>query len=420
MQRIKRNTLLNYIPKNLETEKKVNPARIYDFNYQEIKKGQIVYLMERNIRAQDNFALQFCEEISEELNLPYKIICSVNPCIHKPKEDFINQQINCVKNEFLKIKRDFLIFKGNKNELLKYLKETQTSILILDFNPIFDRAYLKKAPFKIYEIDSHNIIPARFLSDKQEYGASTIRRKIYKNIYSFLTHYKHQTPLAQQVQNFIDNKLPFYEKFRNNPIKNVQSGLSKYLNLGFISPQRIALEVIRADAGNENKEAFFEELIVQMSLADNFCLYCNNFKSLKCIPNWAKNTILKHKNDFREYIYSIKELEDAKTHDKLWNATQKQLINEGTIHGYLRMYWAKQLIKWTKTAQNALEVAIYLNDKYAFDSPSPNGYAGILWSIGALHDRAFADRYLTGKIRTMTFASISKKFDINLYIKKYQ
>ena len=307
----------------------------------------------------------------------------------------------------------------NQTPFLKYFEKLPTALLIIDFNPILDREYLKNVDFKIYEIDSHDIIPARFLSNKQEYGASTIRRKIYKNIYPFLTEYKEKSPISPLIKDFIENKLPYYEKFRNNPDKNVQSGLSKYLNLGFISAQRVALEVICADESDENKESFLEELIIRKELADNFCLYCKDFKSLKCIPNWAKENIKEHKSDFREHIYSKEELENSKTKDILWNAAQKQLVKDGVIHGYLRMYWAKQLVKWTKTAKQALEIAIYLNDKYAYDSPSASGYTAILWSIGALHDRAFSNRYLTGKIRTMTYNSIRKKFDINKYIEKY-
>ena len=419
MKRITRNTLLNYIKPDIAVENEVKHERIYNFNNQKIKNGTIVYLIEREIRPYDSFALQFCEKMSKELNLPYKIICRKFTYLHKPKEEFINTQIFNAEAEFKKNGITFEIFEKDNKELVKYLQEQQTAMLIIDFNPILDREYLKNLHFKIYEIDSHNIIPARFLSDKQEYGASTIRRKIYKNIYPFFTKYKEKSPISPYLQDFIENKLLYYAKYRNDPTKNVQSGLSKYLNLGFTSSQRVALEVFSADVSDENKETFFEELIVQMSLADNFCLYCSDFKSLKCIQNWAKNTILEHKNDIREYIYSTNALEEAKTHDKLWNAAQKQLVCDGVIHGYLRMYWAKQIAKWTKTAQDALDVAIYLNDKYAYDSPSPNGYTGILWSIGALHDRAFVNRYITGKIRTMTYKSISKKFDVDKYINKY-
>ena len=148
-------------------------------------------------------------------------------------------------------------------------------------------------------------------------------------------------------------------------------------------------------------------------------MYCKNFKSLKCIPNWAKVSLEIHKNDLRNYIYTEKELENSKTHDKLWNATQIQLKTEGVIHGYLRMYWAKKILEWSPTPQEALKTAIYLNDKYAYDSPSSNGYVGILWAIGGLHDRAFKDFIVTGKTRRMTFNSLSKKFDIYSYINTY-
>ena len=123
-----------------------------------------------------------------------------------------------------------------------------------------------------------------------------------------------------------------------------------------------------------------------------------------------------HKYDIRPYIYSHKELENAKTYDKLWNATQIQLMKEGTIHGYLRMYWAKKIMEWTKSPEEALKTAIYLNDKYGYDSPSSNGYVGILWSIGGLHDRAFKDYPVTGKIRRMTYDSMKRKYNLSDYI----
>ena len=126
-----------------------------------------------------------------------------------------------------------------------------------------------------------------------------------------------------------------------------------------------------------------------------------------------------HKYDIRPYIYSLEILENAKTHDKLWNATQIQLIKEGTIHGYLRMYWAKKILEWMSTPEEALKATIYLNDKYAYDAPSSNGYVGILWAIGGLHDRAFADYPVTGKIRRMTYDSLKRKYDLSNYIKKY-
>ena len=221
------------------------------------------------------------------------------------------------------------------------------------------------------------------------------------------------------LEDFIKNKLPYYAEYKNDISKDVLSGLSKYLNLGFISSQRVALEVIKSGVNDINKEVFLEELIVRKELADNFCLYANSFKDFSGISNWAKMSLNNHKFDIRPYIYSMEELENAKTYDTLWNATQIQLIREGTIHGYLRMYWAKKISEWTPSPKEALKTVIYLNDKYAYDSPSANGYVGILWAIAGLHDRAFVDYPITGKIRRMTYDSLKRKYDLGDYLNKY-
>lgn len=420
MQRIIKNTLLSYFPVKTEVEEKVNPARIFEISNKPIKSGNIIYLGERELRAKDNFALQFAFQKSEELNLPLKIIHPKQNYEYQPKQRFIDKQIAQAKSSFEKAGLDFEIV---NTALENYLENIEIGVLITDFNPISDKTRFNDLPCKIYEIDGHNIIPARFVSDKQEYSAATLRRKIYHNIYPFLSEFDNisdeKVEADYVLEDFIKNKLSYYAEFKNDPSKNVLSGLSKYLNSGFISSQRVAIEVLKADVTPENKEAFLEELIVRKELADNFCLYCKNFKSFEGIATWAKISLKNHAHDLRSYIYSSEESENAKTHDKLWNATQTQLIKEGGIHGYLRMYWAKKILEWTASAEEALKTAIYLNDKYGYDAPSANGYVGILWALGGLHDRAFADYYVTGKIRRMTFNSMKKKYDLAEYIEKY-
>ena len=420
MPRIIRNTLLNYISTDFIIEQKTNPARIYELNSKPIRKGEIVYLCEREIRAKDNFALQFAIEKSKELNLSLKIIHPKIKYDYRQKQRFIDNQVEQTKTQFSNIGLDFEIIENTPVEIIK---NTKPAILIIDFNPILKRDYLKNADFKIYEIDGHNIIPAKFVSKKQEYSAATLRIKIYHNIYPFLTEFMNLTSDKVKadyvLDDFIKNKLQYYSENKNNPSVNVISSLSKYLNLGFISSQRIALEVIQSGVKDINKETFLEELIIRKELSDNFCLYSKSFKNFSSIPNWAKISLNNHRLDIRPYLYSLQDLESAKTHDKLWNATQTQLVKEGIIHGYLRMYWAKKILEWMSTADEALKVAIYLNDKYAYDAPSANGYVGILWAIGGLHDRAFADYPVTGKIRRMTYDSIKRKYDLFSYIKKY-
>ena len=420
MPRIIKNTLLNYIPTDFVIEKTINPARIFEFNNKPIKNGKIIYMCEREIRAKDNFALQLALQKSKELNLPLKIIHPKINYEYNPKQKFIDRQITQAERQFTQIGLDFEVIEKTLEEIIKNLKP---ALIIFDFNPILKRDYLKNADFKIYEIDGHNIIPARFVSDKQEYSAATMRRKIYYNIYPYMSEFDNLTTEKVEadyvLENFIKNKLQYYAEYKNDISKNVLSGLSKYLNLGFISSQRVALEVIKSGVNDINKEVFLEELVVRKELADNFCLHANSFKDFFDIPNWAKMSLENHKLDIRPYIYSIKELEKAKTHDKLWNATQIQLIREGTIHGYLRMYWAKKILEWTLSPDEALKMAIYLNDKYAYDAPSANGYVGILWAIAGLHDRAFVDYPITGKIRRMTYDSLKRKYDLRDYLNKY-
>ncbi len=419
MQRIVKNTLLNYIPANFETENDVNPARIYNLNNCPIKNGIIVYLCEREIRIKDNFALQFAVQKSKELNLPLKIVnLKINyECVLK--QQFISKQIYQVQKLFKETGLSMEIINQNQLDILKC---NEIALLIVDFNPILKRNYLHNLDFKIYEIDGHNIIPARFISNKQEYYAANLRAKIYHNIYPFLTEFENFTDKKVEadyvLENFLEHKLPYYAEFKNDPSRDVLSGLSVYLNLGFISSQRVAIEVIKSNVPNKDKEAFLEELIVRKELSDNFCLH-SNFKDFTGIPNWAKTSLDSHKYDIKHYIYSVKDLENAQTHDELWNATQNQLIKKGIIHGYLRMYWAKKILEWTSSPNEAYEIAAYLNDKYAYDAPSANGYVGILWAIGGLHDRAFADYPITGKIRRMTYNSLKRKYNLSKYLEKY-
>lgn len=318
MPRIIKNTLLNFIPTKFNIEQIINSARIFDFNNKPVKNGEIIYFCEREVRVKDNFALHFALQKKNELNLPLKIIHPKMNFEYKLKQKFIDTQIAQAEHQFKKVGLDFEIIEKSPFEIVKNLNP---AMIIFDFTPILKRDYIKNVDFKIYEVDGHNIIPSRYVSDKQEYSAATIRRKIYYNIYPFLTEFNNLTTEKVEadyvLEDFINNKLSYYAKYKNDTSKNVLSGLSKYLNLGFISSQRVALEVIKSGVEDINKEIFLEELIVRKELADNFCLNAISFKDFSCIPNWAKMSLEKHKYDLRPYVYSAEQLESAKTHDKL-------------------------------------------------------------------------------------------------------
>lgn len=386
----KRGLMLDFINPTLETTP--NLKRVFEVNKNPVKVGDVVYFMTREYRLEDNWGFLFAKNLAKSLDKDFRVAIHCDKIFYsKIQENLflagiekVGASLKAQKIKF-EIKKDFKPIFG-------------AGAVVMDFNPIKPSF---KTGYKIFEVDSHNIVPARFASDKQEYSAGTFRRKIYQNIYEFLSKYPQEGARSAPLKDFIENRLPLYAQFQNDPNHNALSHLSGLLHFGFISSQRVALEVVKSTASRENKESFLEELIVRKELADNFCLYNKNYKSLKSAPAWGLQTLGEHRADFRNYIYSKEEFEFAKTHDNYWNYIQKDLLKDNRIHSYLRMYWAKKILEWSPTPEDALDKAIYLNDKYSIDGNDPSGYVGILWSIAGLHDRAFASRPVFGKIRYM-------------------
>lgn len=377
---------------------------VYSYNDKSIGNGDIVYLISRNLRVENNLALDFALEKAKELNKKLKIIYKRKEYESPIKKEFITQQLEEVHQNFINHKFDFVYYKENEN-----IKNLPIGLLVIDFNPIKDNTLLKEFPYKIYEVDSTNIIPARIISQKQEYSAFHFRKKVHDMINGYLYEPQKITNKYAKIQldDFIQNKLPYYSEFRNDTKKDVISGLSKFLNLGFISSRQVVSEILKSNVDEKNKQEFIEEIIVRKELAENFCLYNPNYKSFLGLPNWGQKTLNNHRADFRQYIYTKEEFEFSKTHSELWNKLQIQLRENGIIHSYSRMFWAKKILEWTRTPEDAIDIATYLNDKYAFDAPSVNGYVGILWSIGGLHDRPFRDYPVTGQIRRMNGKKIT-------------
>lgn len=396
---VKRGQMLDFIPDEIIPAEKTDKNRIYNLNNKEVKNGKIVYVMNRELRLEDNWGLIFSKELAREYNnkLEIKIIL---PQFSKNQKDFLFKHVNQLGFEVI-------------NDL-----PTNAGAIIVDFSPIYNYN-LTNIDCAVLEVDSHNIIPARYISGKQEFSAATLRRKVYANIARFLTEFPQDNKnIPDILSSFINNNLNSYAEYKNNPNFDVTSHLSPYLHYGFITAQRVVFEVLKSNTSRENKEAFLEELIVRKELSDNFCLYNKNYKSFEGAPQWAKESLLVHKSDLRTYVYSPKVFEQARTHDKLWNKIQQNLVNKGHIHGYLRMYWAKKILEWSNSPEEAIKTAIYLNDTYALDGNDPNGYIGILWSIGGLHDRPFANRLVSGKIRYMSLAGCKNKFNVDEYINK--
>lgn len=396
---VKRGLMLDFIGDKIQLSKKVNEKRVYRLNNKPILQGDIVYIASRELRLEDNWAVVFGIELAKEHARKFKVLIRLDEKLYsKQQEPFLLKNLEVFKHNLSLNNIEFEIFTDIPRN---------TGAVIIDFNPVdLQQDFAKNSDIAVFEVDSHNIIPARFISNKQEYSAATLRRKVYANITEFLTEFPDTFKIIrgeayQKLNSFLEMKLNFYSELKNISKEDVTSNLSPYMHFGFISAQRIALEILKSNASRENKEAFLEELIVRKELSDNFCLYTKSYKTLTGAPNWAVESLNSHKYDLRNYVYNLKEFEHAQTHDKAWNEMQIGLIKTSRIHGYLRMYWGKKILEWSKTPEEALKTAIYLNDTYALDGNDPNGYVGILWSIAGLHDRPFANRLVTGKIRYM-------------------
>jgi len=148
------------------------------------------------------------------------------------------------------------------------------------------------------------------------------------------------------------------------------------------------------------------------------CRYAEDYDRYESLPDWAKATLEGHVQDHRAYLYNFEEFEAARTHDRLWNAAQNQLLRHGVMHNYLRMLWGKKILEWSPDPQSALKIMIELNNKYALDGRDPNSYSGIFWILGR-YDRPWPPRPILGKVRYMSSQSAARKLKLIGYLKKY-
>lgn len=396
----------------------------------------VVYWMARDQRAQDNWALLFTQKLALKNKLPIHVVfCLTDKFLGATLRHykFMLDGLEEVAEDLKKLNISFHLLRGEHSiEIPKFVTDFNIGCLVCDFSPLrIHREWVDKIKknlpqnIPLVQVDAHNIVPIWTASDKQEYAARTIRKKINDKLEEFLTEFppviKHPFKVEKEFQaksidwqevleslnvdttvgevdwiqpgyrnsihmldSFINKRLKLFGEKRNDPNVNALSNMSPYFHFGQIAVQRSIIEVKKhkSKATSKSVEAFCEEAIVRRELSDNFCYYNKNYDNLKGIADWSLKTLNDHRKDKRDYVYSRKELDDAHTHDDLWNSAQIQLKKEGKMHGFLRMYWAKKILEWTSSPDEALEFAIYLNDRYNLDGRDPNGYVGCMWSIG--------------------------------------
>mgnify|MGYP001273874136 CR=1 FL=1 len=426
----------------------------------------VLYWMVRDKRFKDNWALFAAQKAALKNKVPLHVCFQYDPIAKTAtlrEYDFLFKGLKETELKLFKHNIQFHLLKGDVlNQILTLCSRINVGTLITDFSPlkIYKRRLnrvLKAVDCPVYQTDAHNIIPVWKASNKKEFAAHTIRKKINNLLAEFLHEpsncifhpYGQTKPSKINWEKVIERlevdksvkpvswitagekaafeklvafktNLNGYNLKRNDPNLNKLSKLSPYFHFGQISTQRVAYEIKKLDQFEVDKEAFLEEMIVRRELAENFCEYEHNYDFFEGFHPWAQKTLNEHRSDEREYIYSSDEFEQSKTHDPLWNAAQNQMKYQGKMHGFMRMYWAKKILEWSDSPERALQIAINLNDKYELDGRDPNGYTGIAWSIGGIHDRAWFERPVFGKIRYMNYNGCKRKFNVNNYIKQFR
>jgi deoxyribodipyrimidine photo-lyase len=222
----------------------------------------------------------------------------------------------------------------------------------------------------------------------------------------------------KRFQAFLANGLENYDRHGNQPQTDDISHMSPYLHFGQISPLYLALAVMNVDRSlADARDAFLEQLIIRRELAINFVYFTPGYDTFDVIPGWAKKTLADHESDPREYLYTPEQLTQAKTHDPYWNAAMMEMTHTGFMHNYMRMYWGKKILEWSSTPKQAYETTLTLNNRYFLDGRDPNSYTGVAWLYG-VHDRAWAERSIFGKVRYMAASGLERKCDISAYVDK--
>ena len=428
----------------------------------------VVYWMQKAQRALENPALETAIACGNALGLPVVAYFSVIP--NYPNANlrhyhFLQQGLHDVADGMTERGVGFVVRRPTDGDTLeKFLDEVSAAMVVGDENvcrePERWRAALaKKLRVPFFTVDADVVVPSRIFG-KSFVLLHHFRPHLHKQLAEFLVPVKkvkvqHEWenklpsyslekditegfdkldrsvgPVAtfvggtkaalKRLNEFTETQLADYDERRNHPEARGTSQMSPYLHYGHISPIMIALAVKdavkRGKATQDVADKYLDELIGWRELAVLFCKYNLNYDNWECAEPWAKKTLTAHAGDKRPWSYSLKQLENAETHDELWNASQRQMVRDGWMHNYMRMYWAKKILEWSPDAGRAYERAVYLNDKYELDGRDANGYAGIAWAIVGKHDRPWFDRPVFGLVRYMSGESTGKKFDSKRYI----
>ena len=435
--------------------------------------GHVVYWMQQAQRTRHNPALEFAVRQANDLGLPLVVVfCLIDdyPEASARHYRFMLEGLVDVENHLARRGIRFDVIVGGAATTLAALDD-HIALLVTDrgYLPIqrsWRDAVVAATTGPLAEIETDVVVPVDLVTDKMETAARTIRPKIMSRLDRFVIELTttaldhHSTGSAavdagwlqatadldrvdlddldglidrldvaaepapvgswQGGENeasrllglFIDDVLDDYEALRNHyDIDHSSSRLSPYLHYGQISPVDIVRRVRATSAPCDHVAAFVEEVVVRRELAINLVVHQPDFDRFAGLPDWAKATLRDHSDDDREEVLTAAQLEAGETPDEIWNAIMALIREDGWTHNQLRMYWGKQILRWTNTPEHAFRTLLDLNNRYFLDGRDPNSYANVAWCFGR-HDQGFGEREVIGKIRPFTDKALKRKGDL--------
>lgn len=446
--------------------KGLQPERVQELDDHEPVDGRyVLYWMQQSVRAELNHALEYAIDRANQLGLPLLVAFGLTddyPEANLRHYHFLVQGLADVESALGRRSIPFVVRRGRPDEVALELADDAALV-------VCDRGYLRQqrrwrehvaeqAPCPVVQVESDVVVPVELASDQLETAARTLRPKLTAHLERFLVPVRRTTlkdttsprvgggedlsdvdallarmdldtsvppvPMftggttaAKKVlKAFVKNSLPRYAEHRNQPQTDDVSHMSKYLHYGHISPIAVALEIRKAPGG-ENSEAYLEELIVRRELPMNYVFYERDYDKYSALPEWARTTLDEHRDDPREHTYTRGQLEQGETHDPYFNAAMKELRETGYMHNYMRMYWGKKIIEWSKRPETAYRTTLALNNTYFLDGRDANSYANVAWLFGR-HDRGWTERDVLGKVRWMSADGLERKADPQAYVEK--
>lgn len=445
----------------------IQRERVKGISAEPVARGAyVLYWMQASVRSEYNHALEYAIREANELRQPVVVYFGLTEAFPEANARhyyFLLEGLREVKSALGQ--RGINLVARKEPPPLGVIELARDASLV-----VVDRGYLpiqkewrkqvaQGVGCSVVQVESDVVVPVEEASPKEEYSAATIRPKIHRKLDGYLQplgenglrvdslglelesldisdpgrvipllDIDHSVKRAagftggteqakRHLEEFISGRLDQYDELRNDPAQDYLSQMSPYLHFGQISPLYVASQVARTDSSG--KDAYLEELIVRRELSINFVHYNERHQSMGGLPEWCRKTLAEHERDPREFLYTVDELETAATHDPYWNAAQKEMVLGGKMHGYMRMYWGKKILEWTRGPHEALRIALYLNNKYELDGRDANGFTGVAWCLGK-HDRPWGERPIFGKVRYMSANGLRRKFDADGYVRKVE